>query len=242
MIQSRAASRVWPTLAAVAFIALFTGLGFWQMGRYELKQQLWRDFEASGGQSAVQVRGNDDLEAADRYAPVVLRGRYDLGHQLLLDNRVRGGRAGVAVFTPLDLASGETILVNRGWLPMDRDRRELPRAPGPKGQLSVRGLAAPPPATGIRLGEVEPPAHWPWLTPYLLTDRVEEALGRPVADKVVLLDPAARGGFLRDWEPAMLPPERHLGYAVQWFALAATVVVVWVLLTVRSRSRARMPQ
>lgn len=220
-------------MAAVAFIALFSALGFWQVGRYEIKLELWDAFHQAGERPVRSVTDLEQLDSLDPYTPVELRGRYDLERQTLLDNRVRGGRLGVEVFTPLVMDSGGVVLVNRGWLPMARDRRQLPGAPGPDGLVAVSGLAVPPPAPGFQLGRVQAPDDWPWLTPYLLPDRLRAVLDRPLADRVVLLDPEAPGGFARDWTPSMLPPERHLGYAVQWFALALAVAVVWILLTVR---------
>jgi surfeit locus 1 family protein len=59
------------------------------------------------------------------------------------------------------------------------------------------------------------------------------ALGRPLEDRIVLLDPEQPDGFVRAWQPSVFPPERHLSYAVTWFALAATVVVLFVALNLR---------
>ncbi len=236
MFQTPAAGKVWPALAAIAGIALFCALGLWQLGRYELKQDLFQAFDQSIERSPRTVTEPERLDALDPYTPVELRGRYDLSRQIMLDNRIRDGRAGVEVFTPLKLDSGGAVLVNRGWLPME-PRRGLPVAPGPEGSMIVSGLAAPPPATGIQLGEVGQPDSWPWLTPYLMPGLAREALGLSLPEKIVLLDPEAPGGFLRDWAPGMLPPERHLGYAVQWFALALTAAVVWVVLAVRQGKR-----
>lgn len=237
MTRSRAGKSFWPGLGAIAFIALFTALGFWQVGRYEVKLERWKAFQEAGEQSARTVNSLRRLDSLDPFTPVVLHGRYDLSRQILLDNRVRDGRLGVEVFTPLRLEAGGTVLVNRGWLPMQRDRRQLPRAPGPEGPVSVSGLAASPPSPGLRLGEVQKPDDWPWLTPYLLMGLVRETLDQPLAGNVVLLDPEAPGGFRRDWTPGMLSPERHMGYAVQWFALGLTVAAVWLVLTVRRRKR-----
>lgn len=209
------------------------------MGRYEVKLERWKAFEQAGEQAPRTVDNRQQLDSLDPFTPVVLHGRYDLSHQILLDNRVHDARLGVEVFTPLRLDAGGTVLVNRGWLPMQRDRRQLPRAPGPEGHVSVSGLVAPPPSPGLRLGEVQKPDDWPWLTPYLLMDLVRETLGQPLAASVVLLDPEAAGGFRREWAPAMLSPERHMGYAVQWFALGLTVAAIWLVLTIRRRKRER---
>lgn len=237
MTRSRTGKSPWPVLGAIALIALFTALGFWQVGRYEVKLERLKAFEQAGEHAPRTVDKRQQLDSLDPFTPVVLHGRFDLSRQILLDNRVHDGRLGVEVFTPLRLDAGGTVLVNRGWLPMQRDRRELPRAPGPEGHVIVSGLAAPPPSPGLRLGEVQKPDDWPWLTPYLLMGLVRETLDQPLAGSVVLLDPEAPGGFRRDWGPSMLSPERHMGYAVQWFALGLTVAAVWLVLTIGRRKR-----
>ena len=54
------------------------------------------------------------------------------------------------------------------------------------------------------------------------------ASGLALYPQLVLLDPAERDGYLRDWRPGGLPPERHVGYALQWYALAATLLAGYV--------------
>lgn len=233
MTRNSLLTRILPTLAAVAFTALFTALGFWQLGRADFKNQIWRDFQRSKDAEAQAVTSLAELEGLARYTPVRLTGRFDSDHQVLLDNRIRAGRVGVHVYTPL-LLDGGAVLVNRGWRPMPPDRRSLPEAPAPAGTATVSGRVSPPPATGLELGEAGRPEDWPWLTPYLHPGDLAPVLGVPVASSVILLDPVSPHGFVREWEPATLPPERHTGYAVQWFALALAVIVVWAALTWRA--------
>jgi len=224
--------RVWPTLAAVALVALFVALGFWQLGRAQFKRELWADFANASKAPHTAVSTISALEDLKRYTPVTVTGRFDLDHQVFLDNRVENERVGVDVLTPLRMSDG-WVLVNRGWLPLPPTRSPLPKAPGPAGPVTVRGLVSPPPAPGLRLGSTPPPEHWPWLTPYLLMDEVVPSLDGPLSPRVVLLDPEADYGFTRDWKPATFPPQRHMGYAFQWFALAIAVAVVWVALNLR---------
>lgn len=233
-------ARIIPNLAAVAFTALFVALGFWQLGRAEFKRELLIDFQGAAARQPQRVEAPGELAGLERYAPVEIAGRYDGGRQIFLDNRVRDGRIGVEVFTPL-LTGGGALLVNRGWLPMSPDRASLPVAPAPSGELTVRGRVSPPPAVGLELGDARPPERWPWLTPYLRLEEAESALGRDLAGRVILLGANEPHGFIREWEPATMFPERHVGYAVQWFALAAAVVIVWLALTLRARKRKISP-
>jgi surfeit locus 1 family protein len=50
---------------------------------------------------------------------------------------------------------------------------------------------------------------------------------------LVLLDPGEPDGYVRDWSPPGFPPIRHIGYAVQWFALALTLFILWVVTNLR---------
>jgi cytochrome oxidase assembly protein ShyY1 len=58
-------------------------------------------------------------------------------------------------------------------------------------------------------------------------------LGRELAPRQVLLDPAVPDGYVRDWVVPGTPADRHLGYAVQWFAFAAVAAAIWLVLSVR---------
>jgi surfeit locus 1 family protein len=98
-------------------------------------------------------------------------------------------------------------------------------------------LLAPWPGQGLRAAENPWPPEVPAvLLTYLDRAEIERHVGLPLATQVLRLDPAQPYGFERDLGllPNTLPPERHFGYALQWFALAATVAVVWLVLTLRS--------
>ncbi len=225
-----------PTIAAIAFILLFTRLGFWQLDRAEEKQGLYGAFDAAEGADPAQIGAIDQLDEILRYQPVDMRGRFDAEHTFFLDNQTVDGRPGLHVLTPFDLADG-TVIVNRGWVPL-QDRQQLPRVDAPAGDVVIRGAVTPPPQPGFRLGDTRwPTMDWPKLVAYLSLDQVSEAIGRPVADQLVLMSPQTDGGFRREWRPQVMTPDRHRGYAVQWFALGVAVAVVWISLTIRALRR-----
>jgi surfeit locus 1 family protein len=97
------------------------------------------------------------------------------------------------------------------------------------------------PEPGVRVGTAGVPGDrgWPRVLNFPRQQDVEQALGERVESRIVLLDPAAPDGFERAWRPAMrFGPERHLGYAIQWFALALAVLVAFVALSLRRRDDA----
>ncbi|MBT2768407.1 SURF1 family protein [Stenotrophomonas sp. ISL-67] len=225
--------------AAVVVIIGFCQLGRWQLQRMHEKQALL-DQQLP---ARAQTLGLADAQAA----PPQLRWVEDHGSflpgTLLLDNQTREGRAGIKVYQPFRSDGGAVVLVDLGWLPMPADRT-LPTITPRDGAARIAGLLAPPPATGIALGLALAPAPQPgvWLANRMPPGEVAATLSLPprsLRSAVLRLDPALPGGYARDLDllPNTMPPSRHLGYAVQWFALALTVLIVALILEWRSRRR-----
>lgn len=221
--------RLLPTLVALPVAAALAGLGFWQLERAAEKRALLeRHAERRAAAPLPALPRPCDL-ARHRYLRVRLRGRYLADRQILLENRVHRGRVGYHVYSVLVPAGGGPwVLVNRGWIPAPPRRTEAQAPPPPAGEVDVTGMLNRPAAVGLRLGEaLEGPVRWPLVLPYLDERIATRALGHEVYGCVVYLDPQAPGGFVREWRIVEFGPERHLAYAVQWFALAAAVLVLW---------------
>jgi surfeit locus 1 family protein len=88
------------------------------------------------------------------------------------------------------------------------------------------------PKPGIWLKAPSAPG-WPRLVQYPRMEELAVDLGRELAPRQVLLDPAVPDGYVRDWVVPGTPADRHLGYAVQWFAFAAVAAAIWLVLSVR---------
>lgn len=229
-----------PTLATLVLLVFLVGLGQWQLDRAEQKRSLleqWQEHREAPPKALESVLAGE----AERFTRVEVRGRYDGEHQFLLDNRIRDSRPGFHVLTPLKLADDTgAILVNRGWVPMGKGRSDLPELPVPNGPVRVVGGLAPSPQTGMRLGAADRGQQgWPKIVQHVEPERVSGQLGYPVRAQVIQLDPETPGGFERGWgAPVPFGPERHLGYAVQWFALAVTLLVIYVVVNTKRRKRA----
>jgi surfeit locus 1 family protein len=219
-----------PTLATVAAVILFTALGVWQLGRANEKRALASDFAASGSEIEWRRLPAD----APRYQRVSLSGHFDPAHQFLLDNRSHESVAGVEVLTPFILDDGSVVLVNRGWLPFGATRQDLPGIDVDGDRRTIVGRIDELPRPGIWL---KPPAAtgWPRLVQYPRMEELSSQLGRKLAPRQVLLDPAVPDGYVREWLVPGTTADRHLGYAVQWFAFAALAAAVWFVLNFRKR-------
>ena len=223
-------SKYIPTLAAVAAVILFTALGFWQLGRADEKRAVASDFAAAG--PAIEWR--QIPVDAPRYQRVSLSGRFDPAHQFLLDNRSHESVAGVEVLTPFILDDGSAVLVNRGWLPFGATRQDLPAIDVDGERRTLVGRIDELPRPGIWL---KPPAAtgWPRLVQYPRMEELSFHLGRKLAPRQVLLDPAVPDGYVRKWLVPGTTADRNLGYAVQWFAFAAAAAAIWFVLNFRKR-------
>jgi cytochrome oxidase assembly protein ShyY1 len=178
----------------------------------------------------------DALARSTLFARVEVPGHYDPVRHILLDNKVLGGRAGVHVLTPFVIHDGREILVNRGWLPLPPDRRSLPVVVTDGGPQTIRGVLVKPSAGGPRVGDADILVrdHWPQLVTYLDLDAVGAALEVSLEPWLLQLDPDDASGFEgRQWKAAVMGPEVHGAYAVQWFALSLTSFIIWIALGVR---------
>ena len=214
---------LWPTLATIAFVALCVTAGGWQRGRLHEKEALAAALAAADRTPpAVLPTVASDWEAL-RYRHVIARGRFDAQDQFLLDNRVHEGRVGYDVVTPLALADGAWVLVDRGFVDVGRDRRVLPDVPPPAGDVAVEGRVEIP-ARGFLVGNPPPQGVlWPHLDPA----RYAERSGRRVLPVYLQAEGDVGAGLVRDWPPPDLGTEKHLGYMLQWYTFAAMAAGLW---------------
>jgi surfeit locus 1 family protein len=214
------------TLFTAFFLPLLLALGAWQLERAGEKRALFEDFAAAGAPVAL-APSSRGLEALRRYTRVEAAGRYLAGRQFLLDNMVEDNQAGYRVLTPLQLAEGRAVLVDRGWIPRDFAAVGPPAIGVGTEPRSVTGRLDRLPRPGIALAAELPPG-WPKVVQFPTLEELSGALGLELVPGLLLLDPEQPDGYQRAWRPSDFGPERHVGYAVQWFALAATLVLLYL--------------
>lgn len=231
--------RVGILLLGLLVMAGLCRLGFWQLGRAELKAEMTqrhaeRAHMAPLDLPALLARGGDIEDV-----PLRLQGRYDNSRLVYLDNQPNGPVAGFHVYSAF-FPAGETkaILVNRGWIPVGADFQRLPAVPAATAQAVTGTVALPSPY--FTLGQPDY-GQRPLRVSRLEMAPLSVALGVELRPFVVRLDAAAPDGFRRDWSPAArlgIPPEKHRAYAFQWFSLAVTVLVLLLVINLRKRAPA----
>jgi surfeit locus 1 family protein len=234
---------LWPSAAAVSAFALFLALGSWQTDRAAEKQSLHETFMERGRMPAVDIGSIGDLRRDYEqliWRRVRLSGSYETGVDYLLDNQVRQGRAGYLVYSPFRIGgSGERVLVSRGWIAAGADRGAAPAIEVADGEQLLEGLAKPVPVTPV-LAHTPPEPLAPGT---LRVQRIDPAAiaaahGWTVLPYEVRLDGPSEV-LVRDWAEPGSGRERHLGYAFQWYLLAAAVAVIYVIVNLK---RAERPQ
>ena len=224
------------TALSLVLFPLFIGLGFWQLERAEEKTRLAQSFEQRSQQAPTPL--DRALLAADPaslgYLPVAVSGQYLEGRDLLLDNRIRGGRFGYEVVSVLELASGEgLVLVNRGWIAGDPARLNLPQVPAAPGDLRLTGHLYVAPGEPYLLGEQDLQGSWPKRLQALEMDKLAVALGEqldaPLMPYPVRIDAGQPGALEVAWQIVNVSPAKHRGYAVQWFTMAAVLLLFFLL-------------
>ena len=128
----------------------------------------------------------------------------------------------------------EGLTGNRGWQPVGPSRRQLPELPLPAGTVTITGVASAPPGTIIQLSPGEAYiAGWPKVAQHVRPDELAVMLHYPLLPYIVLLDSDQEHGFLREWKIIAVHPGKHSSYAMQWFGLAALLVLIYVFMNTR---------
>lgn len=216
-------------ILALIMIGFLLRLGFWQLHRAEEKQHMLDSYHARSASPAVslaQLNPDEDLQ----YRRTSITGHFENQYTFLLDNKIYKGQVGYEVFTLFQADDVKhPILVDRGFLPSTRSRNELPAVRPVLGTTSITGMINQSPGY-VKFGQLvaDKSIRWPLRIEYLNLKEIEPLLQSQLYPYIVNLTPSDPAAYPIEWQIVSLSPERHLGYAVQWFALALTLLILSV--------------
>lgn len=222
-------------LLTLALIALFTHLGCWQLSRAKQKKILLTSFTHRTQQPPLSAKRLDENKDW-RFFRAQLTGRFDNQHTFLLDNKSFHGQIGYEVYTLFyaqDLS--QPILVDRGFVALTGKRQELPVIHAISGTVTLIGMLNLPPSY-FALGPINetPQMTWPLRIEYIKLSELSQLMHLPHTQcffpYVLTLAPHHPAAYPLDWEIVTIAPEKHLGYALQWFAFALTLLILFVIL------------
>lgn len=226
----------WATVCTIVSLAILIALGTWQVQRL-----FWKDAEIEKRQTrlaapAIPLPASFPDPAEMEFTRVRLEGRFLHDEEFHLGARTEHGRIGYHIVTPLALADGRVLLVDRGWVPENR-RDPATRLEGQlKGPVTIEGLLRTGGWKGIDFAR---PPNKPeerfyfWLDLPVMAEGVSEG---PVITEVYVDAVAAEipGGLPIGGQTRVNLPNDHLEYAITWYAFAVILAVIWFLFSYRS--------
>lgn len=237
-------ARAWIVLlAAVVTCAVTARLGFWQLDRAAQKVALQDARDARGRLpplTTAELADTADDATRQWYRKAIVEGSWVGAESIYLENRTMNGRPGFFVVTPLLLADGRAVLVQRGWLPRDPgDRTAIGPYRTESGRVRLAGRIAPNLSRLYQLGAAASGAIRQNLDPVEYARETR----RPLLPLVIVEDDAGAAGadgLARQWPEPASDVHKHYGYAFQWFGLSTLVIVLYVWFQlIRPRRRAR---
>jgi len=240
------AKRIVATVSALLVVAIACAAGIWQLNRADGKIALAANLLAR--QQMPILSANDALlsleDASERR--MIARGQYIPQAAIWLDNRPRPippsgsntSQSGFYLLMPLQLEGRDEILwINRGWAPRNSENREsLPPVKTPSKAVTIEGIVFAHPSRVYALGEgqVIIDASKPRIEQNFDL-RAEGKLRGWVQSPFILreVDTGIEDGLLREWAPLTTGVDRHYAYAFQWFALAVSGFLFWIITGLR---------
>ncbi len=218
----------WLTVVSVPALLVLVSLGTWQLGRLQWKNQLIETFEARLDAPEIVVPSADTQLDAVEFRRLKLTGTFRHDKEIFLTGRTYEGNAGFHVVTPLVLADGRMILINRGWVSEDYRDPAKRAFSQHEGVVTVAGMLRRPGQKGYFVPENEPENGF-WFT--LVPAQINRHLDLPAAaistfyadavrvSEVVTLPIAAKTKLnLRN---------AHLSYALTWYGIALALIGVY---------------
>lgn len=228
-------------LRAIAFLVLvllllvlMINLGFWQLRRYHAKQALLDQYHRNI--AAAPLQWKDFWLEKPLFSRVIVSGNYVNDKTVLLDNRWHNSVLGYEVLTPFKVGS-QYLLVNRGWIEAGNDRQQRPLIKKIVGEQTLQGYVVKP-EKGFMIGDnIESPEEWPLRIQQIRLKSIAQATGLNFYPYVLRLlpDTANPQSLIREWQLVTVTPERHLGYAIQWFAMSLTLIIVYLIFLRRNQ-------
>lgn len=213
------------SLFTLVFLPVFLALGTWQLNRAQEKDQLMAVI-------ASEPLNIDEVDWQDPplYRSFVVSGQLLDDQVFLLDNKTLNGQFGYEVFKLLKIPAG-SLAVSLGWVVGSQDRRVLPTLELPEGlteqQFTIR--AAPTnPVFGVEGNLKHPSASDVWVVQSLSSNWLADITGQKILAFAQLDNAAQFGVGPVIWQPTVMSPATHRGYALQWFAMAIALTIMFI--------------
>lgn len=216
------------TLFTAFFLPILISLGFWQLNRAQEKITILENWASQQDQAAIPIEKLSP--SLLHYQPEVnFEGRFDTDHYWLQEGITLQGRVGYLVLMRVITTTGQNVLVNRGWVAADLDRNILPEISSSDALQSFQGRARSPSAAPMTQESHNPIERWPHRILEIELELMGQQARTTFSPFVVDLSADHPSSFHVIPRKLNASPEKHRGYAFQWFMMAATLVILWLI-------------
>ena len=217
------------TLITFVCVVIMFALGNWQLQRADQKTARLLAIEIAAKTAQVdlqQVLYSNIDEMLDM--PVNFEGTPDAVRHFLLDNKIHKGQVGYQVLVPTQTYVG-TVIVNFGWVAATNSREILPSINIDAKKSHYAGVISLPLNNTMIKETALVDGDWPKVLQQTDIKVIQQHYTKKILPFVVLLNAQESSIFVRDWQPVVMAPEKHLAYAVQWFLLAFAALAIFVI-------------
>ena len=225
-----------PTIVFLLILPILLKLGFWQLDRAEEKRNLISLFKQQNESGPLKISGDINLDISQNYRKATVEGRFDNKKIIFVDNKIHQGNTGVYVVTPFKIKdTNYHVLVNRGWTAMNKNRKNLPDIITDASLINLSGKIKFINKKPFTVGDqYQSNKGWPALVQWINIEDIEKKSELKLLPYILLLDEDEKNGYVREWKPVVMQPEKSTSYAVQWFALALALVVIYIVVNLKN--------
>lgn len=216
-------------LIVTIVISILCSLGSWQIARYEDKKERVIQISERQAQGVIEHRMLTALNLSDvrdimiNISPLEYSDKY-----LWLDNQQSNGQIGFKLVVPVNTEEG-WLLVNMGWVKGRKDRLTLPNIPALEeltkpltGAISIPGINRFVTETALNDGQ------FPKVIQQIEISRLGDLIDKPLLPYMLTVTQPSED-YIRQWTPVVMAPEKHIGYAIQWFGLAIAAFIIYFI-------------
>lgn len=218
---------IWSTIVTFLAVVIMFALGLWQLQRADEKNQRLLAIDEASLAAPLNLKDALDLKEDARDYPIYFNGRADTTHYFLLDNRVHQGKVGYEIIVPIESHSG-VVLVDFGWVVAPPLRSELPSVLIPNVAHDYKGMLSIPTNNSLINETAAFDQQWPKVLQQIDISVMAQHYKQNLMPFVVLLDEDLESLYQRHWQPVVMPPEKHIAYAIQWFLLAFAALIIFI--------------
>ena len=221
------------SLFVVLCFPLVVSAGFWQIDRANEKLAMQKQLQHMIKLDAVNIQHLNEAEFKN-YKNVFIQGRY-LEHLFLIDNKTHKGKFGYEVIQAFELDNADLVWVSRGWVQGDLNRHILPNISSPKERITLTGYLYKP-SKPVQLKSISEEEGWPKRMQSAELTSLYEVIKYPQEDRLtylVRLSANSPTAFKNYWKLIPITADKHWGYAVQWFAMAALLLGLFIYSSIK---------